>query len=65
MEEIAEYWPATEDPAVVSIFRTEDFSALMELEFSWGDVFDVSVYPDVSAEEGLKIGPEVPGRRRT
>ncbi len=61
---VAEYWPAAEDPAVVSIFRTEDFAALMEIEFTWGDIFDITTLPAVSAEEGLKIGPEVMGRRQ-
>ena len=61
---IAEYWPAAEDPAVVSIFRTEDFAALMEIEFTWGDTFDITVFPAVSAEDGLKIGPEAMGRRQ-
>jgi hypothetical protein len=60
---IAEYWPAAEDPAVVSIFRTSDFEALMEIEFTWGDTFDITVFPAVSAADGLKIGPEVLGRR--
>jgi hypothetical protein len=63
-EVIAEYWPATEDPAVVSIFRTDDFSTLMEIEFTWGDVFDVTTFPAISAEDGLKIGPDVMGRRQ-
>ncbi|HWC38946.1 MAG TPA: DUF3303 family protein [Acidimicrobiales bacterium] len=61
---VAEYWPATEDPAVVSIFRTEDFAALMEVQLTWGDIFDITVVPAVSAEDGLKIGPEVMGRRQ-
>jgi hypothetical protein len=61
---VAEYWPAAEDPAVVSIFRTADFAALMEIELTWGDTFDVTTFPAVSAEDGLKIGPEVMGRRQ-
>lgn len=61
---VAEYWPAAEDPAVVSIFRAEDFAAMMEIETTWGDTFDVNIYPAVSAEEGLKIGPGVVGRRQ-
>jgi hypothetical protein len=61
---IAEYWPAAEDPAVVSIFQTEDFSALMEIEFTWGDIFDITVIPAISAEEGLKLGPDAMGRRQ-
>jgi hypothetical protein len=61
---IAEYWPAAEDPAVVSIFQTDDFAALMEVEFTWGDTFDITVIPAISAEDGLKIGPDVMGRRQ-
>jgi hypothetical protein len=61
---IAEYWPAAEDPAVVSIFQTDDFAALMDIEFHWGDRFDITVIPAISAEEGLKVGPDVMSRRQ-
>lgn len=61
---VAEYWPAAEDPAVVSIFRTDDYGALMEIDLTWGDLFDITTLPAVSADEGLKIGPEVMGRRQ-
>ncbi len=59
---IAEYWPISSDTTVVSIFTTDDIAAVMEFEFEWNDVFDIEVHPAVSAEEGLKIGPEVFGR---
>lgn len=61
---IAEYWPAAEDPAVVSIFKTDDFGPIMEIEFTWGDIFDITVFPAVSAEDGLKVGPDAIGRRQ-
>jgi len=61
---IAEYWPAAEDPAVVSIFQAGDYAALMEVAFTWGDTFDITVIPAISAEDGLKIGPDVMGRRQ-
>ena len=64
VEVVAEYWPATDNPAVVSIFRTEDYTALMEIELTWGDVFDITVFPAVSVEEGLKIGPDAMARRQ-
>ena len=35
------------------------FDEIQELQFEWNDVFDISVHPAVSAEEGLRIGPEV------
>ncbi len=62
---INEYWLATGDPTVVSIFSAADFAALMELQMTWGDVFDISIFPAISFEEGLEIGPTVMGRRPT
>jgi hypothetical protein len=59
---IAEYWPMAADYQVVSIFSAERFDAIMEVAFQWNDVFDIAVYPAVSADEGLRIGPEVFGR---
>ncbi len=61
---IGEYWLSADDPAVVSIFQTDDYAGLMEIGFSWGDTFDISITPAISAEEGLKIGPDVMGRRQ-
>ncbi len=61
---IAEYWPSAEDPAVVSIFQAEDYGALMEIGFTWGDIFDVTVLPAISADDGLAIGSDVMGRRQ-
>jgi hypothetical protein len=61
---VAEYWPSAEDPAVVSIFRTEEYGALMEIGMTWGDTFDITILPAISADDGLKIGPEVMGRRQ-
>lgn len=59
---IVEYWPVATDVQVVAIFSTDDIAAILEFEFEWNDVFDIDVMPAVSAEEGLKIGPEVFGR---
>jgi len=60
----AEYWPAAEDPAVVSIFQTDDFGALMEITLTWGDTFDITIFPAISAEDGLQVGPDAMGRRQ-
>ena len=59
---IAEYWPTSADVQVVSIFSADTIDSLMELEFEWNDVFDIDIHPAVSADEGLRIGPEVFGR---
>jgi len=61
---IAEYWPAAEDPAVVVIFQTDDYAPLMEIALTWGDTFDITTLPAISAEDGLKVGPDAMGRRQ-
>jgi len=59
---IAEYWPMWGEYQVVTAFSAETIAPIMEVEFEWNDVFDITVVPAVSAEEGLRIGPEVFGR---
>jgi Domain of unknown function (DUF3303) len=56
---IAEYWPESKDIQVVSIFSADDYAPIMEVVLEWSDVFDISVHPAVSADEGLRIGAEV------
>jgi hypothetical protein len=59
---IAEYWPLSGEYQVVTLFSAESVAPLMEVEFEWDDVFDMTVTPAVSADEGLRIGPEIFGR---
>ncbi|MGZ4570209.1 MAG: DUF3303 domain-containing protein [Blastococcus sp.] len=59
---ISEYWPMSGDYQVVTTFAADSIAPIMEIEFEWNDVFDISVFPAVSADEGLRIGPEVFGR---
>jgi hypothetical protein len=59
-----EWWPATVDPAVVVAFETESYAPIMEVIFGWGDVFDITVHPAVSAEEGMRIGPDAMAKRQ-
>lgn len=50
--------------AVVSIFETDDQAALLEIGFTWSDMFQIEVSPALTAEDGLKLGPEVMARRQ-
>jgi hypothetical protein len=59
---IAEYWPTASAVQVVTIFSADSFDSLLELELEWSDVFDIDIHPAVSADEGLRMGPEVFGR---
>lgn len=46
----------------MSIFSADDDAAVWEMVANWTDVFSIDVHPAVSADEGLKIGPDVFGR---
>jgi hypothetical protein len=59
---ITENWPLSAEYQVVTVFSADEFAPIMEIVFEWNDVFDISVHPAVSADEGLRIGPEVFGR---
>ena len=59
---VAEYWPMAADLQVVTIFSADDIAAVWELVSEWEDVFDIDISPAISAEDGLKVGPEVFGR---
>ena len=50
------------DIQVVTIFSADDIAAVWELVSEWEDVFDIDISPAISAEDGLKVGPEVFGR---
>lgn len=63
MKVLGEYWLADSNPAVISIFEAGDYSPIMELSLTWGDVFDITCTPATTPEEGLKIGPEILSRR--
>ena len=60
---IAEYWPLSSAVQVVSLLAAESIEKIMELVYEWNDVFDIDVYPAVSADEGLRNGPEVFARQ--
>lgn len=59
MKLVGEYWLAADGPHVVSVFEAETYEPIMELIFTWNDVFDVAVAPATTPEEGLELGPKV------
>jgi hypothetical protein len=59
---IADYWPLSAEYQVITVLAAESFAPIMEVEFEWDDVFDISIFPAISADEGPRVGPEVFGR---
>ena len=48
-------WLQTGDPIVVSILEADSFAPIMAMTTEWGDVFDITVTPAITAEDGLKL----------
>lgn len=34
----------------------------MEVQFTWSDVFEISIHPCITPEDGLKLGPDALAR---
>ena len=54
-----EYWPATQSPAVISVFEASSYEPIMEMQFTWRPYFDITVIPTTTPEEGLQMGKRV------
>jgi len=52
---VAEYWLQTNTPHVIAIYEADDITPMMEINEAWGDIYDITVVPAISAEEGLNL----------
>ena len=53
MKALGEYWLTTSDPAVVFISEVDDAGIIRQAMAHWDDLFEYSVFPAVTAEQGL------------
>lgn len=56
---VAEYWLQTTNPQVVAIFEADSVAPILAVTAAWGDVFDITVVPAVTAEEGLQLAQQM------
>ena len=61
VKQVAEYWLQTDDPTVVAIFEADSVAPIMAVTTEWGDVFDITVVPAITAEEGLELAKQMMG----
>lgn len=55
---VGEYWLQSTDPAiphVISVYEAESIAPIMALLADWDDVFDITVVPTITAQEGLEL----------
>ena len=56
---VAEYWPMTTDPAVISVAEADNIASIMGAIVDWDDVFDLTVVPAMTAEQGLELAKQM------
>ena len=56
---IAEYWTMGGDVAVVAVFETNDVASIMATLSAWSDVFEFSVAPAVTAQQGMQLAQQM------
>jgi len=57
-----EYWPGgvgDKTPAVVAGYDMTDLGPMMEIELYWGEYFDITMMPAISADDGIKMGADI------
>jgi hypothetical protein len=54
-EAVGEYWLETADPAAVVVFKADEIGQLWAVFTGWDDLFEITIYPAVAAEEGLEL----------
>ena len=59
IQPVAEYWLQTGDPVVIAIFEADSVAPIMAITTEWGDVFDITVVPAITAEEGLQLAKQM------
>jgi hypothetical protein len=59
MKSIAEYWLQAANTSVVSVFETDTAATITGVLSEWGDMFDISVFPAITADEGLALAEKM------
>ncbi len=59
MRVIGEYWLQSNDPTLITIVETDNLAAIMSAVAAWDDVFDFTVLPAMTAEEGLQVAKQL------
>jgi hypothetical protein len=59
MRMVAEYWPMSTEAAVIAVTEADNVAPIMRAIVDWDDVFDVTVLPAITAEQGLEMAKQM------
>jgi hypothetical protein len=59
MRMVAEYWPMSTEVAVIAVAEADNVASIMKAIVDWDDVFDLTVVPAMTAEQGLQMAQQM------
>ena len=59
MKIVAEYWLQNPDPQVICVSEADSIAPIMAATTAWDDVFEWTVVPAVTAEQGLELAKQM------
>lgn len=59
MRMVAEYWLMTTEAAVIAVTEADNVASIMKAIVDWDDVFDLTVVPAMTAEQGLELAKQM------
>jgi hypothetical protein len=60
-EVLAEYWLESEAPRVVAVVEADSMEPFGRIRMEWSEMFEIEVFPVVTAEEGLRMARQAMG----
>ena len=56
---VAEYWLQHNNPRIIVVFEADNIAPIMAMNIQWADIFDITVVPAVTAEQGLELAKQM------
>ena len=63
-EVLAEYWLESEAPRVVAVVEAESMESFGRIRMEWSEMFEIEVFPVVTAKEGLRMARQAMGSKQ-
>lgn len=56
---VAEYWLQHTHPRTIAVFEADNYAPMMAVNMAWSDLYDITVVPAITGEEGLKLAKKM------
>jgi hypothetical protein len=59
VQPIAEYWLQASKPQVIVVTESDSVTPMMSMMSDWDDLYEIAVFPAITAEEGLQLARQM------